>query len=43
MPGDVEYLQVADSSVVADIVACVVPADNWPIGAPFEMKGGTKS
>ena len=43
VPAEVEYLQVAFSSVTTDIVVWVVPADSVPEGEPLEMVGGVVS
>ncbi len=43
VPAEVEYLQVAFSSVVKDKVTCVVPADWPPEGEPAERTGGVES
>ena len=43
MLAEVEYLQVAFSSVRRDIVVWVVPAGNVPPGAPPERMGGVVS
>ena len=43
MPAEVEYLQVAFSLVVTDIVIWVVPADRVPEGEPLEITGGVTS
>ena len=43
MPAVVEYLQIAFSSVVRDIVVDVVPEGNAPEGEGFERIGGVVS
>ena len=39
----VEYLQVADSSLVSDMLVEVVPAASVPDGEPLEREGGVVS
>jgi hypothetical protein len=43
VPRVVEYLHVADSLVVRDIVVLVVPAGRVPDGLPPERPGGVVS
>ncbi len=43
MPGEVLYLQVADSFVVKEIVVPVVPIDRAPDGAAAERTGAVLS
>lgn len=43
MPAVVEYLQVAVSSVVSEIVVEAVPAERVPEGAPLARTGGVVS
>ena len=41
--GVVEYLQVAVSSVVNEIIVKVVPGERVPVGCPLEREGGVLS
>ena len=43
VPDVVSYLQAAVSLVVIDRVVEVVPDDNEPDGAPFDITGGVVS
>jgi hypothetical protein len=43
VPAVVEYLQVADSLVARDIVVCVVPAVNDPVGCELDLVGAVVS
>ena len=43
VPDTVPYLQVADSSVVKDMIAWVVPAAKVPDGWPELLAGGVES
>jgi hypothetical protein len=42
LPGEVEYLQVAASSVLTPRVVDVVPEDRVPVGVPPLTKGGVE-